>query len=176
MKIKYFQFRKSILGGGGFCPSASLVFRKEVAANLPHFFYDMPVGDYFLQIFGSLNGGILYINKVMSVYRQGVAESWSSSMTNIDKRVEFYHKYTKSLDELDVYLELKYQKEIRHEKSKQDYKLAVFYLYNEMFDRFKYYMQHSYKTFNLNTMFYTIDYKLRFFPRVLLALKRLKLK
>mgnify|MGYP000079353157 CR=1 FL=1 len=175
-KNKIFTTSDVIIGGGGFCPSASIVIRKEVWSTLPSFFDDAPVGDYFVQIFGSLNGGALYIDKVMSVYRQGIATSWSSSMIDIDRRVEFYQKIIKTLDKLDIYLDHKYKNEIAHEKSKQHYHLAVFYLYNEMFDMFKYYMQLSYKTFNLNTMFYTIDYKLRFFPRVLLALKNLKSK
>ena len=175
-KTKVFTPSEVILGGGGFCPTASIVFRKEVLESLPDFYYEMPVGDYILQIFASLHGGALYIDRVMSVYRKGVDGSWSYLMENEDKRVSFYENKLAAMDKLDDYLRHKYQNEISHEKSKEHYALAIFYLYNEMFDKFKYYIQLSYKTFNLKMMFYTIDYRLRFFPRVLLMIKRLKSK
>jgi len=175
-ETKVFTASEVILGGGGFCPTASIVFRKEVLESLPDFYYEMPVGDYILQIFAALHGGALYIDKVMSVYRKAVEGSWSNLMGNEDKRVRFYENKLVAMDKLDDYLNYKYQYEINHEKSKEHYALAVFYLYNEMFDKFKYYIELSYQTFNLNTMFYIIDYKLRFFPRVLLLLKRLKSK
>lgn len=173
---KIFSTSDVILGGGGFCPSASLIYRKEVASNLPKFFSNAPVGDYFLQILGSLNGGALYINRVMSVYRQEVAISWSSSMLNIDRRVEFYKKMIKSLDEMDAYFNHKYHDEIAHEKSKRSYDMAVFYLYNNMFKEFQKYMELSNLTYPLKSWFYFMDYYLRSFPRFIKNLKRLKLK
>lgn len=173
---KIFSTSDIILGGGGFCPSASLIYHKEVVSHLPKFFSQAPVGDYFLQILGSLNGGALYINKVMSVYRQGVAVSWQSSMQNIDRRRDFYQKMIKSLDDLDVYCHHRYYNEIAHEKSKQMYDMAVFYLYNNMFKEFEKHMELSNQTYPLKSLYYFMDYYLRSFPRFIKNLKRLKLK
>lgn len=173
---KVFSTSEVILGGGGFCPTASIILRKEALSNLPSFFNFTPVGDYFVQIFGSLNGGALYIDKVMSVYRQGVAMSWSSSMMDIGRRVEFYQKYIKMLDELDAYFNHSYQDELAHEKSKQFHEMAVFYLYNDMYNEFKKYIELSYKIYPLKSSYYFIDYYLRSFPRLIKNLKILKHK
>lgn len=173
---KIFSTSEVILGGGGFCPTGSIMFRNEVVSTLPDLYFDAPVGDYMLQIFGSLNGGILYIDQVMSVYRKGIEVSWSTSMKNIEKRVDFYEKYIKALDELDVYFDHKYQNELAHEKSKRGYDMAVFYLHNGMFKEFKKYIELSYKTYPLKSMFYFIDYHIRYFPRLIMNLKILKLK
>ncbi|GIT98074.1 glycosyltransferase [Sulfurovum sp. TSL1] len=173
---KIFSVSDVILGGGGFCPSASLIYRKEVVSDLPKFFSKAPVGDYFLQILGSLNGGALYINKVMAVYRQGVAVSWQSSMQNIDRRIKFYQKMIKSLDELDVYCNHRYHDEIAHEKSKQMYDMAVFYLYNNMVNEFNKHMELSHQTYPLKSFYYFMDYHLKSFPGLIKKLKKLKLK
>ena len=63
---------------GSFSPTSSYFIRKEVLCHLPEWFYSTaPVGDIFLEIFGSLNNGALYIDKPMSVYRVNAKGSWS---------------------------------------------------------------------------------------------------
>ncbi len=173
---KIFSISDIILGGGGFCPSASLIYRKEIISYLPKFFSKAPVGDYFLQILGSLNGGALYINKVMSVYRQGVEVSWQSSMKNIDKRVEFFHKFIKTLDEFNLYFNHKYQNEIEYRKSKELHNMARFYLNNNMFKDFKEFIELSYKIYPLKSFNYFLEYHLRYFPQLIKSLKILKHK
>ena len=61
---KVFSAKEIIQGDGGFCPTASLIIKKEAIQNLPMFVENAPVGDYFLQIFGSLKGGALYIDRI----------------------------------------------------------------------------------------------------------------
>lgn len=173
---KIFSTSEVILGGGGFCPSASLIFRKEVVLDPPKFYFDSPVGDYFLQILGSLNGGALYIDEVMAVYRQGVAVSWQSSMKNLDSRLGFFNKFIETLDEFNLYFNHKYQDEIEYRKSKEFHDMARFYLYNDMFKEFKEYIELSYKIYPLKNFNYFIDYHLRYFPKLIKSLKILKHK
>lgn len=69
--------RSVILGGGGYMPTASLILHRRVFERLPHWFNQVPFGDYFIQCFGAFNAGALYVNHTMSVYRINVPESWS---------------------------------------------------------------------------------------------------
>jgi glycosyltransferase involved in cell wall biosynthesis len=66
-----------VLGGGAYCPTCSLMFRKEVFDNDISWMHTFPVGDYFIQMYASLCGGALYIDEVMGTYRKGVPGSWT---------------------------------------------------------------------------------------------------
>ena len=173
---RVFSSSEVILGEGGFCPTASIIISKEVASNLPSFFNDAPVGDYFLQIFGSLNGGALYVDKVMSVYRQGVDGSWSDSMKNIDNRRKLYNDFNKTLYKLKNFLDEKYNKLYHLEmckvisKSHYSFALACFNL--NMFEEFKKSMELSYKTYDLGSFIYSVYYRLRSFPLLINILKK----
>lgn len=74
----------AISGGGGFMPTASIIIRKKSIINLPEWFIEAPAGDYFIQVFGSINGAI-YISEPMSIYRSFSENSYSSK-TNSDAR------------------------------------------------------------------------------------------
>lgn len=107
-----FKTSNIIKGGGEFCPSASLVFKKSMLAELPNFFYDVPVGDYFLQIFGSVKGGALFLNRTMSAYRVNTPGSWSSSMEDLTKRKLFLIRFIDSMNRLNHHLNMKYESDI----------------------------------------------------------------
>ena len=47
---KIFYAKDAILGGGNFCPTASIIFKKDLLHQRPGFFLDVCVGDYPLQI------------------------------------------------------------------------------------------------------------------------------
>ena len=66
-----------ILNGGGYMPTASMMFKRKTLEDLPHWFYRVPFGDYFIQCLASFNAGALYINSVMSVYRANAPGSLS---------------------------------------------------------------------------------------------------
>lgn len=90
-----------ILGGGGFVATASLMYRTDIRKNPPPFFKMMGL-DYFLQILGSLRGGMLFIADDMCVYRLVTQGSWSSRMSNnlVEYR-EHEEKVNKILLQLD---------------------------------------------------------------------------
>ena len=100
-----------ILGGGGFIGTNSILYRKKILDNVPNFYMNAPVGDYALQILASTQDYAYYINEIMSVYRDGVEGSWSSSMTPEKNKEEviFFNKRTiEMLYELNEYSNGKY--------------------------------------------------------------------
>ena len=75
---KLFGPSEVIEGDGGFMPTPSLVIRRSVLDTMPAFFFDKPpVGDYFLQVWGSVRGGALYMPMAGAAYREGDPTSWS---------------------------------------------------------------------------------------------------
>jgi len=70
---------KVVRGGGGFMPTATLFMHKNIVLNMPSWFNDAPVGDYYIQIMGSLNEGALYLPCVTAVYRLNSIGSWTAS-------------------------------------------------------------------------------------------------
>ena len=77
-RTRILPVEKVIFGGGGYVATSSLLCRRE------QYLQDTPMRrilfyDYTLQIQGSLRGGMLYLSDCMSVYRRGVAGSWTSS-------------------------------------------------------------------------------------------------
>lgn len=116
---KVFSAREVILGGAGFCPTASLIINKTIFQSIPSWFLEAPVGDYFLQILASLNGGALYLNEVMSVYRIGSAGSWSSRIEKDENYAQNYFlKILKSIEDISRHTNHIYQKEFNLIKQK----------------------------------------------------------
>jgi len=171
---RVFSTSETILGGGGFCPTASIVYRRELRSSLPDFYYEFPAGDYFMQILGSLNGGLLYIDRVMSVYRQAVEGSWNSAMEDVNKRERFVEAALTGMDKLNTLLDRRYDDEIRQSNAKLYYDTASFYLHCGMYDKFRLYMEKSAETYRLDTTEFRIDYALRGQPRMLMFMRKLK--
>lgn len=73
-----FSPEQVIDGGGGFVATASLMYRSTLIEQ----FSKVMALDYVWQIYGSLQGGMLYLSDAMSVYRQMVSGSWSERMRN----------------------------------------------------------------------------------------------
>lgn len=104
LRNEIFITKQLVLGAGGFCPTASFVFKSSIFKSIPEWFLDVPISDYFLQILASLRGGALYVNKVMAVYRVGSLGSWSERIAKDESYAYTYFiKILKSLDEIDFY-------------------------------------------------------------------------
>jgi glycosyltransferase involved in cell wall biosynthesis len=119
-KIKFFSIEDVILGGGEFMPTNSIVINKLAIPRITLFFEiakDAPVGDYYIQILGAENGGALYLNDVMSVYRAGISASWS---TRVLKSSEFYISYVNSFiatnDKMNAFTNNRYSKQLTMSK------------------------------------------------------------
>lgn len=90
-----------ILGDGGYMPTASLMFKREVLKNMPKWFNDSPVGDYFIQIIASHPAGAIFLPKKMSFYRKFSIGSWSNKKKKPKKDLEFTTKMLNTLIMLD---------------------------------------------------------------------------
>ena len=156
-----------IAGGGFFCSTPSIMFDKRVIEKLPSFFENTPVGDYYLQILGSVNGGALYIDKTMAVYRVFSEGSWSTVHRDGDKGIQFYKATLKSLDDLNSYLDNKYEKAILQKKSRYAYIIANSYLHRHDYIGFKKYIEMSIHMGDAHSIGMMIFYYLRKFPKVL---------
>lgn len=71
-----------ILGGGGFCATASLIFPTRLIKKLPRYYWECSVGDYPLQLYLASQGYTYYINKNMSAYRTNLETSWTGKLLN----------------------------------------------------------------------------------------------
>ena len=82
-----FSAENVILGGGGFVATASLMYRARVRSYPEPFFRQLWL-DYFVQIAGSLRGGMIYLAEATCVYRLATAGSWTQRMLRDHKRMK----------------------------------------------------------------------------------------
>ena len=90
-----------IKGGGGFVATSSLFYRKKIETEKHDFFNNYRI-DYFLQVCGSLNNGMYYLDRCMSVYRWMSKGSWTSTVElDPQKRILSLKKTIESLNLLN---------------------------------------------------------------------------
>jgi glycosyltransferase involved in cell wall biosynthesis len=77
-----FSTDEIIKGGGDFCATCSIVFRRDVLPKYPSFSKLSATGDYFLQIMSSLIGKVHYLPDIMGVYRKFTPGSWTARKKN----------------------------------------------------------------------------------------------
>jgi glycosyltransferase involved in cell wall biosynthesis len=86
---RLFSLNQVIAGGGEFMPTSSLFVRADVFRRLPGWIDAAPVGDYFIQVYGALNGAV-YLNREMSCYRQRTEASWSADVDSSFVRLKAF--------------------------------------------------------------------------------------
>jgi len=111
---KVFPPEEVILGGGAFCPTASLLFTNRLISSLPSWFNTAIPGDFVSQIMGATRGGALYLDRSMAVYRVGVESSWTVSETqkSSKRRQSVLNRFKDQLDVINQYLDFKFKNEI----------------------------------------------------------------
>ncbi len=110
--------------GARYC-TASAVFSKKIAEDLPDWLYKCHVGDYPLIFLALQKGKIGYLEDVMCVYRLASIGSWSS------KNLKFYYriKNIKKMVDLNILINNN-----THGKYKKYLKLNIFsYLFNKIY-------------------------------------------
>lgn len=122
-RARVFKTKDVILGNGDFCPSSSVVFKKTLLSKMPDFYFNSFIGDYPLQIFGSLNGGVLYLPDCMSAYRSNIDGSWSQKQNNFNVNFENSLKFNDLLNKINNYLNFKYKREIKSRIVKNNYNI-----------------------------------------------------
>ena len=96
-------------------PTASSVYRTEVAVERPKLFYHVPVGDYPMQLYAYTQGKIHYSSRIMSVYRWFHAGSYNNRLFS-DKEMAFYFNFGLLffLTQYDKYTDYRYHLWIRN--------------------------------------------------------------
>ena len=139
-----------ILGGGSFCVTASLLLKTKVFESMPNWFHTkVPVADFFLQIYGSLGGGMLYIDRTMAVRRENVPGSWSVRLEEgspLD-----YLRHMETMEQCYVLLNKnfhgKYSHEINKRVSDLNLDLSQRYLRNGNYRAFRKYIERGWKLY-----------------------------
>ena len=127
----------------GLCPHfSSFMIKSEIEMIQKPSFFSLVTGDNATRLFCLTMGDVYYLNDIMSVYRTGVAGSWTSrfqadrSMRKVDaeKKVDFWNQYNQ-------YTEGEYRKEINKEINTCKFKLGIYkgnykeaYLYSKKID------------------------------------------
>ena len=97
----------NIIIGGGLCPTASLLYRKELIENMPKFYMNAHIGDYPLQMILATRGYIYYIDEFMSAYRSNIEGSWTNTLysgeNSKEKIVVHNSKIIELLNEFNKY-------------------------------------------------------------------------
>ncbi len=171
---KVFSVKEIILGDGGFCPTVSLMFEKEAISNMPEWFERAPFGDYFLQIFGALKGGALYIDRAMAVYRRMVPGSWSAGVLEVKTREKQVQKAVLTMDEMDSYFDKQFHSEISQIKSNWYFTLARAYFRNNDFENFNQTISKSYHISERKSKKLLLNFYLRQFPILLQGMGKIK--
>lgn len=105
-----------IEGGGGIVATNSLFLRKEIFDDFLPFQKVLNV-DYSIQLRGALRGGVLFVNRCMSVYRVNAVGSWSERLKSDKTKVlNFHQKIQEMLDSFDVFTGGRYKRSIEWKK------------------------------------------------------------
>lgn len=149
--------KEIIMGGGGFCPSSSLMVRKDLYLNRPKEVTEQFVGDYPNQIYFALMGKTYYIAKPMSVYRSCTPGSWTanqgySTIEGYKKAVKGGHKILEDLNRLS---DFKYDKWF-----KQKFYIFLYNLYEKQSNYKKmkelFWKVHTISITNIPKLYYTL--------------------
>ncbi|MFH0726844.1 MAG: glycosyltransferase [Pseudomonadota bacterium] len=97
-----------IENGGDYFATNSILFRRQLITNIPKWFYRFPVGDTAINNLAIQRGEIGFINEVMSAYRKGVPNSWSSTIHNPKIKIIHEYRYALAYSKLLVF-ETKYR-------------------------------------------------------------------
>ncbi|MGG7058063.1 glycosyltransferase family 2 protein [Clostridium tertium] len=105
-----------IMGGGGFCATASIMYYKNALKDIPQFYMDAHVEDYPLQLILASKGQVYYIDESMSSYRVGIQGSWTTNLNSgndsKDKDIKNCENDIKLLKGFDIYTMHRYKKTI----------------------------------------------------------------
>ena len=111
------------IGGGSITPTASMVFRKELMKDPPHWYYCASFEDFPLALIVTCHGYAYYIDEVMSAYRTGVAGSWTDRIfdnANFEQnQISLASANIYILNEFNKYTSSKYSHEVQEAIQKE---------------------------------------------------------
>lgn len=86
---------------GQFAPSASYFFKREVLDDIPSWFAELPIGDFFIELYAQKSGLCLYSSDVVCAYRTFSSGSWSDDIRS-GKYLAFINRYKIIIEALKV--------------------------------------------------------------------------
>lgn len=169
-----FNGRDVLMVSGQYAPTASYMFRADALKNLPTWFGDAPVGDFFLELYGMRSGYGFYLPDVMSAYRTFSSNSWS--MHNNEKKsknmIIFSEKMIRCLCLMQADLIFK-TLNFSRKKAAVNFSLAVANLMDRRFFDFSVAIGCSISEYKLSKTQYLL-YKFKSFPRIAYVMYRMK--
>jgi len=115
-----------IIGGGGFIGLNSVVYPKKCMDNPPAFYWQSPVGDVPLILFLASQGEVYYMNEIMSAYRIGVADSWTSRMAaSREKMIQLRLGMMEVLNQFNDYTDYRYADSVAARQSENELLLLI---------------------------------------------------
>ncbi|MBQ0725764.1 MAG: glycosyltransferase [Thalassolituus oleivorans] len=90
--------------GGGAMPTASIMVSRAIIQNLPDWFDHAPVGDFFIQVLGSIRCGAAYLRDSTVVYRVFSGGAWSDSRSNYSEEYirNLAHRYVSTFSRMTL--------------------------------------------------------------------------
>lgn len=98
-------------------PTASLLFYREMVADLPEFYNNAPIADIPLQLLCANRGWAWYLDEPMCVYRLGGAASWTTLMKQGDyekKQQDYADSMTAMYRGFDAFSSGRFHKTVEH--------------------------------------------------------------
>lgn len=117
-----------ITGGGLYVQTCTLLRRRSLMLNYPECCSICHVGDYPLQIWAALNGGVHYFAEKTGVYRYATNNSWTARSKTLDIEAKFdgVRSEIEMLRGLDSYSQYKYHKAFEKRQSEYIYRFAIY--------------------------------------------------
>ena len=113
-----------ILYGGDFVGTCSILYRRCMDDSIPEFRKFLSI-DYSIQVHGSLDNGLLYIDRNMATYRVGSNGSWTNRvLRNPQKAIEHYEMMEKLLEIIDENTNYKFSNVITFVHNEYEFKKA----------------------------------------------------
>ena len=165
-----------IARGGGYMPTASLMIKSKIVLNMPSWFMSAPVGDYFYQIYGSINGGAIFLPKSMTVYRRFAEGSWTSRFDkgSVYEKLDITKKMHKCLDKIRKLPEVNCDKAVDCYKAGDYFYIASSALVNKNYDLFRDSIIKSWNLEKRRDITQQILYNMKSYPKLAYLLLKLK--
>lgn len=170
---KIFSWRDLILWEWSFCPTASMIVKKEKIYESSIWDRDLPVLDYFIQVISGDNWA-LYIDVPMSAYRIETVGSWTQSVTSLEKRKKYLTSMIQEYENLNMYMWMKFNNEFSYITAIKMCELAMVYFQKNEKWKYRSTINKAYNKNKIKDIKFYIFYLLSYFPQILRFLLHMK--
>ncbi|UTM56557.1 glycosyltransferase family 2 protein [Photobacterium sp. CCB-ST2H9] len=176
-EMKFFSKEKVFCGGGGFMPTPSLMIRRIIFDDIPGFFHEASVGDFYLQTICSKSEGAVYLPIISTVYRFFSVTSWSNESLNysIERIQKNLTQDLHCLKLLAKFIDVDINA-LNFSLSRLFYHSACLALSSGQKELFKQYIEESYLIYRGISKKQVAYFMLRDFPDLLGMIKKINLK